>query len=138
MGLATAINSIWFVAGDGGCCRFDPRGHLLELLQELACRSVGEGYTSNHYTSHWRRLISNGLLRADTCECYDEVAMNIGDASHFARKDFPFMQRVFQWWHLRFGHSGISSGRATQLEAAGANWFATADRAALIYSSYKT
>jgi hypothetical protein len=111
MGLATAINSIWFVAGDGGCCRFDPRGHLLELLQELACRSVGEGYTSNHYTSHWRRLISNGL---------------------------PFMQRVFQWWHLRFGHSGISSGRATQLEAAGANWFATADRAALIYSSYKT
>ena len=91
-----ALDSIWFVAGDRGCCRFDLCGNLLEVLQELSSRTVGEGDTPNHHSLHVRRLIPDGLLWTETRESYDEIAMSECNSGHIARKNLPFVQRVFQ------------------------------------------
>jgi len=101
------FNSIWFVTGDGRCHRFDLRGNLLEVLQELPSGHIGKRDAPNDHAMWLRRMVPDGLLRADTCERYDEIAVYEGNSSDFTRKDFSFIQRVFQWWSGHFGHGNL-------------------------------
>ena len=95
------------MASDCGCCRFDLRGNLLEVLQELCGRNVGEDDAPNHHSLHLRRLIPDVLLRTKTCECYDEIAVYESNSGNIARKNLSFVQRIFQRWFLRCRHDDL-------------------------------
>jgi hypothetical protein len=105
-----AINSIWFVASDRRCCRFDLSGNLLEVFQELPGCNVGECNPPNYYSPYLRRLVPDGLLRAETCERYDEIAVYEGNSGNITRKDFSLMERVVQRWFRCFSHGASSYG----------------------------
>jgi hypothetical protein len=100
-----AINSIWFVTSDGGCSRFDLSGNPLEVLQELPGCNVGEGNAPNHHSPHLRRLVPDGLLRAETCERYDEIAVYKGNSGNITRKNLLDVLGVVQRWFLWLGHT---------------------------------
>jgi len=84
------------VVSDGCICRFDLRGNnLLEVLKHLIGGNAGQTQPSCHNPEHFRGLVSDGFLKADTCERYKEIAVYCGNPDDLAGKQLFFMKGVF-------------------------------------------
>jgi hypothetical protein len=97
------------MAGDGRCHRFDFSGKLLEILNELPGRDIGQNDSATHNPARFRRLVPDGFLKSDVCERYDDIAMYEADPGNLVREQLPFVKRVFQWGFLLriFGHRNL-------------------------------
>jgi hypothetical protein len=79
-------DSIWFMASGSRCCRFNFSGKLLEILDKLPSRDVGQNDSATHNPARFRRLVSDGLLKSDVCERYDDIAVYEADTGNLARE----------------------------------------------------
>jgi hypothetical protein len=77
-------NSIWFMAGGGGCDCFDLRGKLLQVLEKLAGGKIGEHNPSGYHPVRLRGIFPDGLIKPDACECDGYVAVYGADTYHLA------------------------------------------------------
>ena len=106
-----ALNSILFAASGGPCCRFELDGKFLEILEKLPSGRTGQDQPTDDNPVCFRGLFPDGIVKADTCERYRDVAVYCANSDDLVGEKLFFVKRVFQWGSGGgIGHGEISSG----------------------------
>jgi hypothetical protein len=90
----STMTSIWIFPSSRTLCRFNLSGQVLEALDQLPGSPVRQDQAADHDPPNLWWLSADGLLKAEVCERYRDVAVYHSNGGDLAGKNLSFAQRV--------------------------------------------